>query len=58
MPYNFLKRKISKKTGFLTPIFFSTEPIINSLAKNREREKFIIDNQNGILFSRLADSKS
>ena len=58
MSYVFLKRKKSKETGFLTPLYFTTEPTINSLAKNREREMFIIDNQNGILFSRLADSKS
>ena len=58
IPYDFSKRKISQEAGFLTPLYFSTEPIINNLAKNREHEMFIIDNQNGILFSRLADSKS
>jgi len=57
MPYNFLKCKISKETGFLTPLYFTTGPIINSLAKKREREIPIINNQNGILFSRLEDSK-
>jgi len=58
MPYDFLKHKISKEAGFLTSIYFTIEPTINSLAKNREREMFIINNQNDILFSRLADSKS
>ncbi len=57
MSYVFLKRKKPKETGFLTPLYFTTEPTINSLDKNREREMFITDNQNGILFSRLADSK-